>query len=186
VSGGDSLWHAAPVVLTLSVSDGADGSGVAYTEHTVDGGGFTRGTIVTVPAPADHSGDGVHIVAYRSVDNAGNVEATRTRTVRIDTEGPVTTARDATVRRGAAVTLRYDVDDALSSLVTSTVTVTTSSGKVAAVWSWDYRTSPPQGSWWTKRFRCTLPRGTYTVKVTGADLAGNAQSVAGTATLRVR
>jgi hypothetical protein len=186
VTGGDALWHDVPVTLTFSASDGAAGSGVASTEYSVDGGAFTRGTTVTIPAPQDHSNDGVHDVRYRSADVAGNVEALKTQMVRIDTLGPVASARNANVTRGAFASLRYLVKDTLSPRVTSRLTLTSSAGVVLKDWSWGYRTPPAGNSPWTKRFRCTLPTGTYKITVTGADLAGNTQSVGGSATLRVR
>ena len=185
VSGGDALWHAAPVTLTFSASDGT-GSGVTYTEFSVDGGVFTRGASVTIPAPADHSHDGTHTVRYRSADNAGNVETLKTQTVKVDTLGPVASAQNASVRRGGFVTLRYAVRDALSPQVASRLTLTSGAGAVVKDWSWGYRTPPPGNSMWSKRFRCTLPAGAYVIGVTGKDLASNAQSVTGSATLLVR
>jgi len=152
----------------------------------VDGGAFTQGTTVAIPAPQDHANDGVHDVRYRSTDVAGNVEAARTQMVRIDTLAPVTSARGATVRRGALVSLRYLVKDALSPQVTSRLTLTSKAGTVVKDWSWGYRTPPAGASLWTKRFRCTLPKGTYKIAVAGADLAGNTQSAGGSATVRVR
>ena len=69
-----------------------------------------RDTQVTVPAPADHSGDGLHTILFRSADNAGNLEdPPRSVTVRIDTTPPVTTAagaQDATWYR-ASLTLTF-------------------------------------------------------------------------------
>jgi hypothetical protein len=41
------------------------------------------------------------------------------------------------------------------------------------------------GVWTTWCFRCTLPKGRYTVVVRGTDLAGNRQAAPGQATLRV-
>ena len=85
VSGCDDAWHATPVTLTFSASDGAGGSGVDYTEYELDDRGWVRGASVTLPADPDT----VHIwsVKYRSVDKAGNVETYHTCEVRIDTSG---------------------------------------------------------------------------------------------------
>ena len=77
------------MTVTLSVTE--TGSGVASTVHRVDGGSFQSGTSISIPAPADHSNDGVHTIEYRSTDDAGNVESLRTATVRIDTTLPTTT-----------------------------------------------------------------------------------------------
>jgi hypothetical protein len=46
-------------------------SGVDFTEYSVDGGAFTKGTSVTVSAV------GAHTVQYRSTDKAGNVETAK-------------------------------------------------------------------------------------------------------------
>ena len=67
-------WHNKPVTLSFTAGDNPGGSGVDYTEFKLDASDWTKGASVTVPAPANHSGDGVHTVAYRSADKADNVE----------------------------------------------------------------------------------------------------------------
>ena len=94
-TGADADWHIAPVTITLTAIDNAGGSGMsggeARTEYRLDSGDWTTGTSVTVAAPADHSGDGEHLLLYRSTDAAGNVEDAESCTVRIDTMTPVGT-----------------------------------------------------------------------------------------------
>ena len=54
--------------------------------RTADGGAtWTPGTSVIVPAPADHSNDGVHVYRCRAIDNIGNISDTVIITVRIST-----------------------------------------------------------------------------------------------------
>ena len=62
-------WSSKTVTVTLTAHDA--GSGVSDTRYRLDGGAWTTGTSVTV------SGDGIHALDYRSTDNAGNVEATK-------------------------------------------------------------------------------------------------------------
>ena len=50
------------------------------------------GAEFVLPAPAHHIGDGVFTVRYWSVDRAGNVEAAKSLTVKIDTRRPTTSA----------------------------------------------------------------------------------------------
>ncbi|HJW75752.1 MAG TPA: hypothetical protein VJ787_08815 [Thermoleophilia bacterium] len=88
----NSAWQNAAVVVTLTAEDA---SGVAYTEYSVDGGPWNRGTKVTIAAPGDHSNDGRHTLAYRSEDTRGTLEATHTTRVSIDTTPPTTTASGA-------------------------------------------------------------------------------------------
>jgi hypothetical protein len=92
-TGADSDWHTTPVTLTFAASDGG-GSGVVGTTYRVDpaddSASWTSGSSVTVPAPQGGGNDGVHTVEYRSTDAAGNTEAYKTCTVRIDTTAPVT------------------------------------------------------------------------------------------------
>src|SRR5256885_2359071 len=71
-----------PVSVTLVATD--DFSGVAETRYRVDGG-----TWQTYANPFGVASDGVHIAEFYSVDQAGNVEATQSADVSIDTEPPV-------------------------------------------------------------------------------------------------
>ena len=62
----------APATVRLAAVDDATGSGVARTEHRVDGGPLT-----TYAGPFAVAGAGTHLVEYRSVDRAGNAEPFR-------------------------------------------------------------------------------------------------------------
>ncbi|HEU5473672.1 MAG TPA: ThuA domain-containing protein [Actinophytocola sp.] len=86
---GAAGWFTRPVTVTLAATDG-QGSGVDHTEYTVDGGPVTP-----YAEPFTVTGDGSRTVTYRSVDRAGNIEDTRTLTVRVDTTAPLTTAQFA-------------------------------------------------------------------------------------------
>ncbi|RAP75791.1 PKD domain-containing protein [Paenibacillus montanisoli] len=66
-SGGSYL---SPVTVTLTVED--DSSGAAKTEYRVNDGDWE-----TYSAPFTFSADGTYTIAYRSTDNAGNVEAAK-------------------------------------------------------------------------------------------------------------
>jgi hypothetical protein len=183
VTGADANWHRFPVTLDFFATDDAFGSGVAYTDFSVDGGSWTQGTSLAIPAPANHSNDGTHTVRYSSTDNDGNVERIQTCQVKIDTRGAVCAAKNATVKHGKACRLYFKVHDALSAKVTNVLTITTKSGVVKKRWSWGYGEN--YAGWWWTSYMCRLPRGTYYIRVYGKDLAGNAQSVVGKAHLRV-
>jgi hypothetical protein len=185
VSGCDANWHRTPVTLTFSATDNSGGSGVDYTEYSTDGGSaWTQGDSLTILAPANHSGDGVHTVLYKSVDNAGNWETAKSCQVKIDTRGPACAARSVTVVRGRTCRLSFKVHDALSPKVTREVTITTRSGAVKKRWSWGYGTN--SASWHSFSYKCALPKGSYRIVVSGKDLASNVQSVLGKAWLYVK
>jgi VCBS repeat-containing protein len=78
---GPNGWYTSDAILTLSATD--DLSGVAKTEYRINNGEWTTysGSI-----PAFH--DGVYQVDYRSVDQAGNVEAIQSKTIQVDTTAP--------------------------------------------------------------------------------------------------
>jgi photosystem II stability/assembly factor-like uncharacterized protein len=188
-SGYDDAWHSSPVTVTFAALDpGAGASGVAYTEYRLDGGGWTRAARCTVPAPADTKL--THTIGYRSADNAGNLEAEKSCAVKIDTTGsldtvgPVCEAKNASVRRGKSCKILFKVNDALSAEVTTELVITTKSGVVKKRWSWDYEKPPV--AWWYVTYKCTLAKGSYRIVVSGKDLAGNAASVIGRATLTVK
>ncbi len=108
---GNNNWYHSGVNVTLSAS-GGDG-GIDYTEYRLDGGIWTTYTV-----PISIQAEGTHTLEYRSVDNAANVEPTRSFPVKIDRVAPATTsavsgshvwlnATDAT--SGLAVTM-YRID----------------------------------------------------------------------------
>ena len=73
-----TLWHNTSVTLGFSATD-AD-SGVAYTEYSLDGLAWVRGTSLTLTLGKNGVNSGVHTIAYRSADKAGNVESSATPT----------------------------------------------------------------------------------------------------------
>lgn len=179
VFGSDSRWHRSGVTLTFSADD-PGGSGVGSTEVDLDGAGWTplQGMLGTLRI----EGQGVHTVWYRSTDRKGNVEQPRSCRVKIDSERPVTSARAASVRRGARVRLRYRVGD-LTPRAKVRIVVKTRAGGLRKTLrpGWRGTNAPRVASW-----RCTLPRGRYRFFVYATDQAGNRQRTLGSARLTVR
>ena len=157
-SGVDDQWHNAPVEVKLTAGDPDPApSGVSYTEYAVDDGAWTRGASVQIGA------DGAHTLHYRSADTAGNVEADRTCTVKIDTAGPVCSVRPASARKGGTARVLFRVDDALSPQVRYSVSVRSAGGAVKLKLSSPAWAAP--GTWRTWSFPCTLSRGSYQLVV---------------------
>ena len=78
-------WNTSDVSVTLTAVDQPGGSGVASIRYSVNG--------VATTAAGDHASvtvaaDGTTTIRYASTDNAGNSEAERTLTVRIDRTAP--------------------------------------------------------------------------------------------------
>jgi hypothetical protein len=74
-------WRNSSQVVTLNPTDNL--SGVAHTYYTLD-----SGSQHTYTAPFTVSGEASHVVTWWSVDAAGNIEATHTGYVNIDTTLP--------------------------------------------------------------------------------------------------
>lgn len=106
-------WYTSVVQVTLSATDG-DGSGVAKTEYSLDNGMWTTyDGAFNIP-------DGVHTLAYCSVDNAGNVEAAQHQAIKVDTAPPVimlfTPVMNAEYRVGQKVMSNFTVWDGMSGI----------------------------------------------------------------------
>jgi N-acetylmuramoyl-L-alanine amidase len=82
---GNSGWHRSTVTATLAATD-AGGSGLAGTWWRLDGGAWNA-----YAGPFPIAGQGVHALHYYSKDQAGNQEATRSATVKVDSQPPITT-----------------------------------------------------------------------------------------------
>jgi hypothetical protein len=177
VSGAGTAWHDKSVTLHFTAHDNRGGTGVAYTEHSVDGGTtWTKGSTLAVRAPRDHANDGVHTILYRSADRAGNVEHTRKCTVKIDTRRPTPVAKWAGAAvRGARTALRFSVGDPRPGSPTATVTIriVDSRGRLAkkAVLA-AVKVGTPRNY----VFTCWLAGGRYRFFVYATDAAGNSQS----------
>ena len=195
-SGYDSAWHNSAVPVTLTATDKAGGSGVKSITYAVDGGAPTTvdaaTTQVTIAAPADHSNDGTHTIAFHATDNAGNTETPdKTCTVKIDTSAPKATVKALTVPAAKATkgkTLKFKVTiadpKAGCGQASLTLKVTTKTGKVVhhlTVSGQPTNTSLTIGYVISKK----MAKGSYKIIVSAKDLAGNKQAKAGTAKLTV-
>jgi flagellar hook assembly protein FlgD len=112
---GTNGWWTGPVSVNLAATDA--GSGVNEIRASVDGG-----PAAVVTAPLALAGDGTHTLTYSATDLAGNREATKTLTVRIDSTRPTTGVVTMTGTPGGAgwyrspVTLGFAGADSLSGL----------------------------------------------------------------------
>ncbi|HME50664.1 MAG TPA: fibronectin type III domain-containing protein, partial [Candidatus Lokiarchaeia archaeon] len=76
--------------FTLSAVDAGTGeSGVSKTSYKIDAG---AGTVYSTPFTLGSYANGTHVIYYNSTDNVGNVETTKSITVRLDKDAPTTTA----------------------------------------------------------------------------------------------
>ncbi len=177
VTGAGGGWSRRAVMLEFPATD--TGSGVAFTEAALDEA--VLAPLPGLPATLSITAQGEHTVFYRSTDKDGNVEVTRTCTVRIDGARPVTSARAARVRRGARVKLRYRVVD-LTPTAKVRLVIRTREGRRRATLRLGWRGA---NTFRAATWRCTLPRGTYRVAVYAKDEAGNRQATPGAARLTV-
>ncbi|WP_419956408.1 OmpL47-type beta-barrel domain-containing protein [Neobacillus niacini] len=99
-------WNQGEVSVELTATD--DLSGVANTFYSINGSEFVEGTTFTVTE------EGVNEVSFYSVDNAGNVEETKTVEVKIDTEAPETVSNVTDKWNQGEAAVELTATDALS------------------------------------------------------------------------
>ena len=91
VAGPGGFWHRTPVTLRFAATDLGFGAMATFYRFGRSGTDNVIGTKARIPAPSDHSNDGVHIVQVWSVDLVGNVEDPPSEIrVGIDATGPRT------------------------------------------------------------------------------------------------
>ncbi|APU14590.1 OmpL47-type beta-barrel domain-containing protein [Actinoalloteichus fjordicus] len=149
----DGGWHDGEVTVALAGTD--EGSGVARTEWSLDGGDWTA-----YEEPVSVSGEGPHSLLYRTVDVAGNVEDEKAATILIDPTAPtlvVAGVADGRVYGDATdLVLHWQAEDNTSGLDSVIGTLNDEdidSGNYVALYQ--------------------LPLGMQELSVTATDLAGN-------------
>ena len=126
---GANGWYNGPVTVTLIPTDIDGPADITATSYSVDGV-----PAMTYYIPFQVSGDGIHTVQFRSVDQAGNVETVKSMTFMIDSTSPTITdgrtpAANGSDWNNSAVAVTFQCSDALSGLATGSppapVTVST-------------------------------------------------------------
>lgn len=153
---GSNGWHVSPVTVTLTATD--DKSGVDSTQFSLDGAPWAD-----YSAPVVVSSDGVHSFEFRSTDFAGNVEATKAVSFKIDTAKPNLTA-----------TVDPSASDGVNGWYVTAVNVTlatTDGGSGLA--KTEYRINA--GSWTDYTDPIAVASdGQYAIEARSVDTAGNA------------
>ncbi|OLF13564.1 ThuA domain-containing protein [Actinophytocola xanthii] len=154
---GPGGWHPGTVPVQLAATD-EGGQGVTKIEYKLDGGPWT-----TYTGTVNVTGDGQHTVLYRATDRAGNVEAEKAATIKIDGTKPtlmVAGVADGRVYGDATdLVLSWHAEDATSGLGTVTGAldgVSIPSGRAVALYQ--------------------LPLGLHGFSVSATDVAGNVQA----------
>jgi photosystem II stability/assembly factor-like uncharacterized protein len=139
-------WEKTDVLVGLSATDNLHGSGVAASEIFIDGVGPYVGPAAWL------LNDGVHQVAFGSIDASGNLEGTQTITVKLDKTAPSTTD-NAGGRYVSSATILLSPSDALSGVASTRYvldgvpgTGTTVSTKVAGAHTLSYRSTDAAGN----------------------------------------
>lgn len=167
-------WQDEPVELTLSA---ADPGGVQVTTWAVQPTTATPAVFSwSVGERLTVTRQGVSVVLYRSIDDAGNAETPKRAVVRLDTRHPKPQARwRARCRRGRTATLKCRILDARPGGPTAQVTIRIRNRKGRLVKT--LRVGRCAVNKVLKvRFRCRLRRGTYRFYVLATDAAGNKQT----------
>jgi hypothetical protein len=169
-TGGSEDWYNANVISTFSASDSC--SGVKEVRYSVDGsetvvsGNYASATITT---------EGTHNVTYYAVDNAGNMESSKSMTVKIDKTPPVLNlSTNPNIlwppnHKMTDVTIGGGASDNLSGVDSVTFTVKDEYGTVQPSIS-GFNTSIALEAW---RNGSDKDGRHYTITATATDAAGN-------------
>ncbi|GGF80793.1 hypothetical protein GCM10010912_27410 [Paenibacillus albidus] len=155
---GANGWYINAITVALHAADNL--SGVTKTVYSLDGGNVWEKytDVLTI------NQDGQSTIHYRSMDKAGNVEAVRSISAKLDTVAPTITVTGlvyGTYLNSVDITPVIELEDQLSGVDPVKVTVTLDSNVVQ------------QG---TPIALYTLPLGMHTFVVRASDRAGNEKS----------
>ncbi|MDR6880826.1 LamG-like jellyroll fold domain-containing protein [Bacillus sp. 3255] len=157
---GTNGWYVHPVTVSLDAYDNL--SGVSGIEYSYDGGN----TWLAYSAPVTVSLDGNYVLAYRSKDQAGNLEATKTTSFKLDATAPEVAVT------GVVYGSHSDAGDiAPVVILKDNLSGVADSKTQATLDGMPYQPGESMELY-------ELPLGTHTLVVNGSDLAGNTGSQA--------
>jgi len=106
---GASGWYTSKVNMTLSATD--SGTGVASTKYRIGEGEWQNYTgVVAIPL------EGAFTVNYYSVDHAGNQEAVKTASIKVDSQAPTIDITSPSKFRPGDVAIAWTCNDTASGL----------------------------------------------------------------------
>jgi len=147
-------WYVSDVTVSLTATDPSPSSGVKEIHYILNGAKtVVSGSTTTFTLTAE----GINTLEYWTVDNAGNSETAKARTLKIDKTPPVANAgRDQTV---IGETVSFDASGSMDNV-----------GIVS--YQWDFGDGR-SGTGKTTTHTYTYAKPTYTVTLTVKDAAGN-------------
>ena len=181
-SGSDNAWHRTPVTLTFTPTVGA--SGIATVQYEIGPGAWTTITPSAGLYTAAISAEGSNVVSYRVSNNAGTTSDVGGCMVRFDNVRPIAKAKTVTLKAGKVGKLALYVVKKPAGCALAKVAIAFYKGKKLER---RFTTLPLEANKWMKiSWKCTLAKGTYLMKLTSTDVAGNKQAKATTGKLIVR
>ncbi len=182
---GNEGWYRSEVRVELSAVDSIDGSGVAETRYSLDGGQ----TWQSYHQPFAIASEGTNTIQARSRDNAGNLEViSASREVNIDKTGPsVNIFVDPSIIWPAThkqvmvkVWVTASARDVLSRVSSTEIVVKDEYGQVEPIIG-PYL----QGRIWLEAWRkgSDIDGRVYTISITATDYAGNITTAETTVTV---
>lgn len=154
---GQEGWHVSPVTVTLSAYD--EGSGIASTEYSWDGG---QTWMSYAGSPLQVNESGRYELTYRSIDKAGNEEAAKSIQWLLDREGPIIDWKSAVpevISSSDDLEIGFELRDEWSGVASNTASLTLDGEPINS----DSSSLP--------LFR--LPLGQHTLTIRASDVAGN-------------
>jgi hypothetical protein len=123
---GTNSWYTSNVSVTLSATDTQ--SGVASTSYSMNGGVWTRYT-----APLSITTEGTSTILYRSIDKAGNTEATSSLTIKVDKTAPEASTTFDPVTQKLKITGSDNLSDPIITTSASSSLITDEAGHTLKV-----------------------------------------------------
>jgi hypothetical protein len=188
-----SGWNKSNVTVALAATDNAGGSGVKEIHWGLSGVQGGSGVIAGSAGSVTITGEGATTLTYFAVDNAGNVEASKTQTVRLDKTPPVISGLPAAgcsiwPPNHSLVTVgTVTAADALSGLASGSPTVAATGNESATAGAAANTTGDIVIDGTTVRLRAERSGGggnrVYTVTASATDIAGNVATMQATCTV---